>query len=247
MKKRFTLKNLILIFWIFLSLFTIWTAVFNGIFNNTTIMLFVFVILLFVYYRFFDVLYKIKWLNISILVLVVATITAGVFLYLYGSNKTATFREDVVIVLGAGITDGELRRTPQMRLNAALNYHTQNPDAIIIVSGGVGHRETVSEAYVMANYLMAHGVPREQILIEDRSHTTYQNLMYTRKLVDAHFDHNPSVVVITSDFHIYRSVRFARYFGFEPTVYSAKILWRNIPLSYIREIAAIIKMFVLGT
>jgi len=218
----------------------------SGPFNNTTIFLGGIAFALWGYGYFFDKLKNQKWLTASIFTMLFLVLGFSVFLFFYGSRTTATFDEDVVIVLGAGIRDGEVRGMLAGRLNAAVSYHRQNPDALIIVSGGIGHREVISEAEAMARYLIQRGVDPNIILLEGVAYSTYSNMRYSRVIIDEHFDDLPNVVVITSGFHMYRSVRFARQVGLDATIYASRTPWAATPFAYAREVASVVKMWVIG-
>jgi len=218
----------------------------SGLFNNTTIFLGGITAVLWVYGWFFNKLKKVKWLTIAIFAVIAATVGLSTFVAIYGRRSTTTFNEDLVIVLGAGIRDGEVGSSLARRLDAAISYHRQNSNALIIVTGGIGHSEVVSEAYAMAQYLIRNGVAPERILLENYAYSTYSNMRYARKILDEHFAHTPSTVVITSDFHMFRSIRFARQVGIEANAYPASTPLMSTPFMYAREIAAIIKMWALG-
>lgn len=200
------------------------------------------------YAAFYDRLRKIKWLNCAIFGAGIIAAVFGIFVMAYGRKDTATFQEDAAIVLGAGLRDGEPSRMLRNRLDMAVKYHFQNPEAVIIVSGGIGHGQVVSEAYIMARYLQAAGVPWELIVQEDGSHSTFQNMVLSLEILEELFPEGFQAVVITNDFHIYRAVRFTRIVGME----NATGLHGNTPVfslpgALVREIAAIVKMWLVGT
>ena len=70
----------------------------------------------------------------------------------------------------------------QDRLDAALDYLKDHPDMEIVVTGGKGDDEHQSEAQCMYDYLTAHGVEGEIIVLEDQSRNTWQNVIYTLEL-----------------------------------------------------------------
>ena len=78
----------------------------------------------------------------------------------------ATGNEKAVVVLGAGLRGEQVSGLLARRLDAALAYYRQNPDVLLVVSGGQGPDEAIPEAEAMARYLQAHGVPGENILKE---------------------------------------------------------------------------------
>lgn len=212
-------------------------------FSNTLLLFSGAFLALGVYTMFFETFRKWRWLNYLIIISVAVYVGVGAFTFIYGQQNSATFQEDMAIVLGAGLRGGQPSATLQSRLETAIDYHLQNPQASIIVSGGIGRSEVRSEADVMAAFLEARGVPANLIIREGNSHSTYENMRLSRELVSG----NPSIVVITNEFHIYRGTRFAAMVGFEEvTSFHASTPIYAITGSLIREVAAIFKMWVLG-
>lgn len=91
---------------------------------------------------------------------------------------------DYVIVLGAQVRGTELSRTLEYRLQKALAYAEVHPNTVLILSGGQGDDEDVSEASAMYEYLREHGVPEYQMIKEEQSHSTYENLVYSRAIIN---------------------------------------------------------------
>ena len=240
------MRKLIFAAAMFIAAFAIRSAVVSGPTNNNTIFLAAITAAAAVYGWFHDRLKKMRWLTITIAAMFVSLLGFSAFLAVYGRRATADFTEDVVIVLGGGIRQGEIRQTLQRRLDQALAYHAQNPNAMILVTGGTGFGEEIPEARAMANYLVNHGVPQMQILIEDMAYSTYTNMSYSSKILGEIFDTPPRAVVITSDFHMFRSTRFAADLGITATAYPASTPWRGAPFYYVREVAAVVKMWVIG-
>ena len=77
----------------------------------------------------------------------VLTFTAS--LYICGNNDNVDYKEDAIIVLGAGIKGEKIGTNLQKRLDTVIGYHHKNPDAVIVVSGGQGPYEDISEALAM--------------------------------------------------------------------------------------------------
>ena len=208
-----------------------------------------------VYVIFFNRLKKIAWLNYSIATFAVLYMALGAFAMIYGRQDSVTFHEDIAIVLGAGLRGEDVSPTLRSRLDMAVEFHRQNPYALIIVSGGLGPGHVISEAQAMARYLEENGVPVELIIQEGYSHSTYQNMRNSTAILEELFPAEGSlsqipqdVVVITNDFHIFRAVRFARIAGLE----NVTSLHGNTPLismpgALVREAAAIVKMWLIGT
>ena len=231
-----------------LSLISFVRGIFNsGLLNNTTLFLGGIATAIFGYCYFFEKLKKLKWLTTAIFAIIFATVGFSVFLFAYGRRSLANFDEEVAIVLGAGIQDGVVGEMLAMRLDAAVYYHTRNPNALIIVSGGLGHREYITEAEAMARYLVERGVNPRVILLEGLAYSTYSNMRYSSEIISSEFDAPPRAVVITSDFHIFRSVRFARQAGiYDVTFHSSSTPLLSAPFAYVREVASVIKMWLIG-
>ena len=200
----------------------------------------------------YDNLIKIKLLNILILLFAFIYAALAVFALSYGKRNTATFQEDIAIVLGAGLRhDDTVTRSLQNRLDTAVYYHFRNPYAYIVVSGGVGAGRQISEAEAMARYLKDNGVYVNIIILEDRSHSTYQNMRFSSLLLAEQYNINISdisVVVITNEFHIYRGIWFAENAGFNNiTSLYAQTPLLSLPGALVREAAAIVKMWLTET
>jgi len=168
------------------------------------------------------------------------------FLGIYGRTSNVTHNEDVVIVMGAGVIGEFVTRPLAHRLNTAFHYWQQNPDAYIIVTGGLGDRATITEAEAMARFLSRLGVPRERILLEEYSTSTYENLVFAQKILDEHFPDGFTAVLITNDFHLYRSVRTASRLGLDVNRLGANTDVYSWPVNYMREMLAVVNAWVFG-
>ena len=169
------------------------------------------------------------------------------FIALYGVADNACYDEDAVIVLGAGVHGDVVSLPLKKRLDKAIEYHRNNPDAIIVVSGGQGLQETVTEAYAMEKYLVEHGVDKSKIFKEEKAVSTYENMVFSKEVLDKHFANDYSVVVVTNHFHIFRSVTMAKNAGFDSVAHiHGGLEWYNVLPCFLRESLAVIKLFVIG-
>ena len=169
------------------------------------------------------------------------------FLFIYGNVNNVDHTEDVVIVLGAGLRGEDVGRPLASRLDTAILYWRQNPDAHIIVCGGLGSGAIITEAEAMARYLTARGIPPERIILEDRSTSTYENLKFAKEILDAYFPDGFRAVVVSNDFHIYRAVQIARQAGIEAGHLGAPTTWYTWPMNYLREMLAVVNQWVFPT
>jgi len=180
-------------------------------------------------------------------ILYITPVLMVAFLGIYGSHHTADFTEDVVFVLGAGLRDDEIRPSLEARLNQTLAYFESNPYATFIVCGGYGEGQTISEARAMADFLVAGGIPYEQIILEDASTSTYENFKFALHILDDHFPDSFTAVILTNNFHIYRSGYIARHFGLMPSHFGAPTPFSALGGNYAREILAVINTWLFQT
>jgi len=166
-------------------------------------------------------------------------------LAVYGNVDNTDYTEDVVIVLGAGIHGEKVSAKLANRLDKAVAYFSKNPEAVIIVCGGQGPQEDITEALAMERYLIDKGVPLNCILKEGESTSTYENFVFSKKILDEFFPQGFSGVVVTNGFHIYRAVKTAGYAGLFVKHAGAHTEWYTAPSDYLREMLAVVKMAVL--
>ena len=185
----------------------------------------------------------------------IALILAGALAYaallgtvLTGGRDQLRGEPEVMIVLGCKVEAWGPSVLLQDRLDEALDYWEDHPDILIVTSGGQGPNEPAAEARAMADYLIANGVPEEQILLEDRSHNTDQNLRYSRELLLEHgCDPADGAVVVSNGFHLARVRLLAERNGYgevstlaAPSSHLPSLLWM-----YVREPMALVKSFLL--
>lgn len=118
---------------------------------------------------------------------------------------------DYIIVLGAQVRKTGPSRVLRYRLDKAIEYLSENPETICIVSGGQGANEHISEAKGMAEYLREKGIPSERIILENKSINTAQNISNSMVLMEK----GSSVGVVTNDFHLFRALQIAKKQGLE--------------------------------
>jgi len=154
---------------------------------------------------------------------------------------------DAIIVLGAGIRGEQVTISLRNRLDAAAEYYADNREALIVVSGGRGPREAVSEARAMEKYLVEKaGIPAEHIIKEDRSASTSENFLYTKAILDGIYDEGYRVVYVTNGFHILRSGIIAEKLGLDAQGLAAPTPPYIALSSYMRESVALLYTFVFG-
>lgn len=147
---------------------------------------------------------------------------------------------DYVVIHGAGLVDG---RTPskllQQRLDKAIRVYRRDPTPPkLIPSGGKGSDESISEAQAMKNYLLEQSIPEDDIIMEDQSGTTLENLKYSKEIIDSQPGRKYTALV-TSNYHVYRALRYARQVGLKCTGIGSPVAFYYWPSALIREFIAI--------
>lgn len=160
---------------------------------------------------------------------------------------------DYMIVLGSQVrADGPAVIT-KYRLDKAMAYLEDHPETVCIVSGGQGKNEPAPEAVIMKQYLVRRGISAEQILMEDRSLNTIENIRNSKAMIleqkgaegDAEIE--DGVGIVTNNFHVFRGVMLARHAGFRNV--SGIAAYTNpfyLPNNMLRETCGILKDFLYG-
>ena len=114
---------------------------------------------------------------------------------------------DAIVVLGAQVkADGSLSVQLQWRLDKAYEVWQERP-CLVTLCGAQGGNEPVTEAEAMRDYLLAKGIPEEDLLLDDSSYTTRQNLRNAAALLR---ERNVSkVLIVTSSYHLPRALALA--------------------------------------
>ena len=151
-----------------------------------------------------------------------------------------------LIVLGCQVRGNEVTKSLRYRLDKAYEYAEENKDVMIIVSGGQGKGENVSEAEAMKLYLVKKGIDENRIIMEDKSTDTSENIRYSFAIIGEDNKDVP-VAIVTNNFHIKRSVLLAKHIGLSNVsglpASTDKILFLNY---MVREAIGMVKDFVYG-
>lgn len=235
------------------GLFLIFNGIFMLIFASFTVGIFLTIVLGLcfflpaVYFSLFRKLMEytiFKFFVCMVAFCIAVAFVTSAFLYIYGNSDNVTYKEDYLVVLGCGLNGSSPTAPLKARLDTAIEYIHKNPDCTIIVSGGQGNGETISEAEAMKKYLVDKGVKENKILEENKSTSTTENFKFSNKISDSGLS-GKNAAFITNDFHIYRAASLAKLQGFSLTHTAASTVWYNIFPCYLREMLAIIKMIVL--
>ena len=194
------------------------------------------------------IFYQNPWLNIFFIFVIYSYIIfgfafAGFLLYSLLYNFIPKGKNyDFIIIHGAGLLNGE-RVTPLLkrRIDKAVEAFkkSRNSNIKLIASGGQGADEKISEARAIFNYLMEEtDVPGEAVLMEDQSKTTYQNLLFSKKLGESLVE-TPRFLFVTNDYHVFRTSTYAKKIGIRGDGLGCSTASYYLPSAFIREYVAL--------
>ena len=214
-------KIVILIHWgfmilgIIIILYFTWASIYWGrfdVFNFLVSLIGVLIVILsFKIYFFIDLIKK--WpkliqylLKISFACLILSFVFFQAMI-IYRMRDTPKAGADYIIVLGCQVV-GEYASLPLLgRGYTAIRYLNRNPETRVVVTGGQGPGGNITEAEALRRLLLENKIEEERIFIEDRSKSTMENLFFSNELYNL-LDKN--IVIVTSDYHIFRSLSVAR-------------------------------------
>ena len=187
----------------------------------------------------------------GILGMTVAILVGGIVLYVWlgtlidkGVEPKADGSNAYAIVLGAKVNkNGEPSLSLHYRLEETVAYLEQYPHVKVIVSGGQGKEEPMSEAERMYTFLVEAGIEKERILQESASTSTFENLSLSKELLP---EGETSVTIISSDFHLTRTQYLAEKLELKVDVVPAKTPKSVEAKLRLRERAALLKTYVMG-
>lgn len=150
---------------------------------------------------------------------------------------------DYVIVLGARVKGTKPSKALYRRIESAAVYLKENPRAKVVVSGGRGPDEGISEAECMRRELIDMGIDETRITKEENSKNTEENLKNSVKLIGT----DKKVVIATCSFHMYRAMCLAKKMGMKKVSGCASCPGTVLLLNYyVREFFAVIHHRITG-
>ncbi|GAA0740980.1 YdcF family protein [Clostridium oceanicum] len=188
-----------------------------------------------------------KFLKVSSIIIIIFIIILGIIginIKSFG-NKSKPHKSDCVIVLGCSVYG----KTPSPflveRVKEGLKLVKEGYADYIIVSGGKGPGEDISEAEAMKRYLLKKGLKENQIIKEDKSLTTMDNLTNSKKVMNEKGFN--STIIVSNKFHLKRASLMAKKVDLDAS-YSGvyvKEYESHETYGFLREIPAVIKFYIL--
>ncbi|MBR2287184.1 MAG: YdcF family protein [Clostridia bacterium] len=155
------------------------------------------------------------------------------------------YGKDVIMILGCMLRrDGTPTPLLQGRLNRAMAFERDQfiqtgKHAVFMPSGGQGKNGEITEAHAMSLYLQSRGIPQKRIVEEDRSHNTFQNMLFSKRLISQIFP-GARVAFSTTGYHVFRSMLLATRVGLEAEGMGSRTKWYYYPNAYLREILGLV-------
>lgn len=147
---------------------------------------------------------------------------------------------DAAIVLGTAVWGDEPSPVFRERINHSIWLYENDYVEKIIFTGGKTNGSELAESVVAKTYAMAHGIPEEDIYIEDRSLVTIENFRYVEEL--ANINGLMNFLVVSDPLHMKRAIQMAEDTGFDvfasPTQTSEYNSLKTIVPFFFREIGA---------
>lgn len=176
----------------------------------------------------------------AVLIVLFVTYAAVVSaLMVRAANDTPKTDDTTLVVLGCKVKNGAPSRMLRKRLDKAYDYLAEHESVSVVVSGGKGSDEAISEAECMKTYLTERGIAPERVYMEDRSVNTEENLRFSQEIIMRE-GLSDNITIVTDAYHQYRAEMIARKQGINGSSnISADTSWYLVPTYWTRELIGI--------
>ena len=177
--------------------------------------------------------------------LVVGTTEAIIIQKSFGDPRESV---DYVVVLGAKVNKHGPSVSLWDRICGAYEYAVDHPDTILILSGGQGTDEPITEAECMYRELVELGVDPKRLRMEDEATSTWENLKFSLDLIEEETGTRPAKIgVLSSEYHLFRASLFATACDVEFVGIPARTSrWGQRINHFMREVAGVWHYLLLG-
>lgn len=142
-----------------------------------------------------------RWTAVFFLVVVLGWAATVATIYFYGRVDRAR-PAGAIVVLGAAQYDGKPSPVLRARLDHAIDLYRRGIADTLVMTGGTGPGDTVSEAVVSRRYAARAGIPAEAVLVEEQGLTSLQSMNEVARLMERHG--LESAVLVSDPFHMLR-------------------------------------------
>ncbi|WP_038069441.1 MULTISPECIES: YdcF family protein [Thermoanaerobacterium] len=153
-------------------------------------------------------------------------------------------KSDAIIVLGCAVYGENPSPFYKERLNEAIKLYKEGFGKYIIVSGGKGSGEDISEAEAGKKYLLKNGIPDNIVLKDDESYSTLQNLKNSKKIMDE--KSLKTAIIVSNSFHLKRASMIAKEAGINASysgVFVKRYFYEEV-YGFLREVPALLYMYL---
>ncbi|HEL0668444.1 TPA: YdcF family protein [Streptococcus equi subsp. zooepidemicus] len=181
------------------------------------------------------IMYETSDLLILYLLLIVSVYTISSMLNTFYFRKT---KEDYIIVLGSGLNGDQVTPLLASRINKGIQIYQKNPGSKLIMSGGKGADELIAEGEAMCRYAIQQGIKSEDILVENQSRNTRENILFSKQLIPS----GASFCLVTNRYHLFRALLLAKELALPCRGYGAKTKLYFSMNAFIREIVGYLQL-----
>ena len=170
-------------------------------------------------------------------------IIATLYCNIKAAKHNPKYDKDFIIILGAKIKDdGTLTPLLKGRVDKAIEfankqYENTKKKILYVPSGGKGSDEVIAEAEAIKNYLIEKGIDKKDIIVEDKSTSTIENMKYSKEKIDK-VNEEGKIVFSTTNYHVFRSGVIANEQGIDCEGIGSKTKWYYYTNALIREFIA---------
>ncbi|MGJ5712957.1 YdcF family protein [Staphylococcus auricularis] len=145
-------------------------------------------------------------------------------------HQRNAFDFDLLLILGAGIFSERVTPLLARRLDIAVALYDKTPELQLLVSGGQGPDEPISEARAMQHYLIEHGFPSSQITREPNSVSTHENLKFSHRIIQRQYQDKPNIL---------RALRYAQMERVSMAGIGSQTPYHFLEISLLRDFLAL--------
>ena len=134
---------------------------------------------------------------------------------IYSFANKGIVKSDAIMVLGCRVRGEEPSLSLEMGMKTAIKLYNEGYGKYIVLSGGKGPGEDISEAEAMRRYFIGNGIDEKYLIIEDKSTSTYENFKYSKPLIDEKGIKN--IIVVSNGYHLKRASNIAEQLNVNAT------------------------------
>ncbi|MGB9781161.1 YdcF family protein [Caldanaerobacter sp.] len=155
-------------------------------------------------------------------------------------------KADAIIVLGCAVYGDTPSPFFKERLEEALKLYKRGCGRYIIISGGKGPGESISEAEAGKRHLLEKGVASKNILLDDKSFSTYENLLFSKEIMEK--NSLKTAIIVSNKFHLKRASVIAKRIGIDASfsgVFVKEYVGDEV-YGFLREVPALFYTYLRG-